>query len=382
MKKKLSLQWKLTLLTAVLVITACVVLSATVSTSAVLYMDSLGNSFVDIFPNKGVIDGSEIVEDFAVDVSGDILKRIQETQVEFWKNSISITIFIACLSSTLTYFIVGFALKPLKQLGNQLEELQAKDINQPVLINSGVHEIVVLVRSFNKMLKRLEEAFTVQKQFSANAAHELRTPLAIMKAKLEVLHKQESPSKEDYAEVVEKIDNQVDRFSDVINTLLEMIQTQTATKTDHIELSQIIEEVICDLTQLAIQNQIELIHKPGDATIMGNDVLICRAIYNLVENAIKYNKPNGKVTIELKQEDSFAKVIVSDTGIGISDSDWEHIFEPFYRVDKSRNRSVGGTGLGLALVQEIAQRHGGDVHVAKSSEEGTQIELSLDSIKP
>lgn len=377
MKKNLSLQWRLTLLTTFLVIVACLVLSAFVSTSAVLYMDSIGNSLVDILPNEAVTGDFEMVDDFVVDVPSDILKQIQETKVDFWKNSIFITIFIALLSSTLTYFIVGFALKPLKQLGNQLEEIQVKNINQPVLVNSGAHEIVILVLSFNKMLKRLEKSFTIQKQFSANAAHELRTPLAIMKAKLEVIHKQKSPTTEDYAEVIEKIDNQVDRFSDVINTLLEMMQTQTATKKDCIELSEIIEEVICDLTQLAIQNQIELIHIPSYETIIGNDVLICRAIYNLVENAIKYNKPNGKVIVELKQEGSFAKVIISDTGIGISDSDCEHIFEPFFRVDKSRSRSGGGTGLGLALVQEIAQRHGGNVRVLESSPEGTQIELSL-----
>jgi signal transduction histidine kinase len=279
----------------------------------------------------------------------------------------------------LTYFIVGFSLKPLKQLENQVAEIEAKNINQKISIKSSAREFDLLEHAFNSMLKRLDEAFSMQKQFSANAAHELRTPLAAMRTNIEVFHKQQNPEKTDYEETLHKMELQLERFSGVVDTLLQMTETQTASKTDRISLADLSEEVICDLTNLADAHQVQLNQLPGDAEVIGNDTLIYRAIYNLVENAIKYNKKGGMVTIEIKKENELAKVLITDTGIGIEPSKQAKVFEPFYRVDESRSRAVGGAGLGLSLVREIAKRHEGNVRVIQSTDEGTQIELTLKS---
>lgn len=378
MKKKFSIQLRLTLLTALIVIASCLILSIFISTSASFYMDSIGDSIVSIFLEKP-IQGNITIENNVKPKNVSI--SIKNTQREFWKNSLFITFIIALISSSFIYLIVGFSLKPLNQLGDQVEEIEAKNINQRVFVDSDAKEIVVLVTSFNNMLKRLEEAFNAHKQFSSNAAHELRTPLAIVKTQLEVLHKDKNPTIEDYAYVIEKIESQVDRFSNVINVLLEMTQTQTALKNDYISLSEIVEEITCDLSELALKNNVEIITLPGDATIMGNDILIYRAIYNLVENAIKYNKKNGKVVIEIKQCKSLAKIIVSDTGMGISKDDYNNIFNPFFRTNKSLNSNIYGAGLGLSLVQEIAKKHNGNVKIIKSSPSGTDIELTLEGVK-
>lgn len=379
MRKKISLQWQLTFLTALLVTVVCIVLHIFVSSSAMFYMGSIGDSIIAIFPEDENQGDMNITEDFSVDVPANLAEEIKSTQNEFFGKSIFITCFIVLTSSVLTYFIVGFSLKPLKQFENQVEEIEAKNMKRRISIKTSVRELVPLESSFNKMLKRLDESFSMQKQFSANVAHELRTPLAIMRANIEVFHKQQNPEIEDYEETIDMIELQTERLSGVIDTLLQMTETQTAAKADYISLSDISEEVICDLTKLANEYQVQLNQLPGDAHIMGNDTLICRAIFNLVENAIKYNKKDGMVTIEIKEENGFAKVIITDTGLGIVPSEQNKIFDPFYRVDKSRSRAIGGAGLGLSLVREIAKRHDGDVRVVQSTVQGTKIELTLKS---
>ena len=227
------------------------------------------------------------------------------------------------------------------------------------------------------MLERLSNTFATQRQFSANAAHELRTPLAVMRTKLEVFEKNNNPSATEYQETVHMIRMQTSRLSHVIDILLEMTDLQSAQKQDRISLADMAEEVICDLTAVADKKEITITQNPGTAEIIGNDTLIYRAIYNLVENAIKYNHTGGNVTVSIKEDGEFATVIVSDNGPGIQQEDWQHIFEPFFRVDKSRSRNMGGAGLGLALVKEIARQHGGDVYVVQSSKNGTEIALKL-----
>ena len=377
MKKRLSLQWKLTLMTALLVIVSCLTLSYFISKSAVLYMDDIEDSVIAIFPKEFFSNDSSGNIELYLDTTANLSDKVKNTQVEFWRKSLLITSIITLISSTLIYFIVGYALRPLQKLGRQIQDIQAKNMQQPIALESNSIEIVRLTDAFNRMLKRLNDAFSAQRQFSANAAHELRTPLAVMQTKVEVFEKNKNPGDDDYQEAIGMVKTQTDRLSHVIDILLEMTELQSAKRSDHISLAEFTEEVICDLVAVGDKKGVSLTQKPGDAQIMGSDTLIYRAIYNLIENAIKYNHQGGEVSVEIKENDEYARVIVSDTGSGIDKNDWEQIFEPFFRADKSRSRAMGGAGLGLTLVQEIARQHGGDVCVLHSSAQGTQIELSL-----
>lgn len=377
MKKHISLRWKLTLMTAFMVVTACLAISFFISRSAILYMDEIGNSAIAILPNTDIPTTNSDEIKVVLNPKSVVADTVKNTQIEFWIKSLAITLIITLTVSFLMYLIVGYALYPLRELTSQIEDIQAKNLKEPILSKSNSTEIERLTLAFNRLLLRLEETFATQRQFSANAAHELRTPLAVMSTKFEVFEKNKDPDEADYKEAINMARNQTDRLSHVIDILLEMTELQSAPKSDSISLSEISEEVICDLVAVADKKHISLIQEDGEARLTGSDTLVYRAIYNLIENAIKYNKEGGKVSVAITEDESFAKVIITDTGSGIAKEDWDRIFEPFFRVDKSRSRSMGGAGLGLALVKEIAVRHGGDVKVIESSNKGSSIELSL-----
>ena len=377
MKKHLSLRWKLTLMTAFMVITACLAISFFISRSAILYMDEIGNSAIAILPNTDIPTTTTDELQVVLNPKSVVADTVKNTQIEFWIKSLAITLIITLTVSFLMYLIVGYALYPLRELTSQIEDIQAKNLKEPILSKSNSTEIERLTLAFNRLLLRLEETFATQRQFSANAAHELRTPLAVMSTKFEVFEKNKNPDEADYKEAIGMARSQTDRLSHVIDILLEMTELQSAPKSDSISLSEITEEVICDLVAVAEKKNISLVQDDGEVRLTGSDTLVYRAIYNLIENAIKYNKEDGKVSVAITEDENFAKVIITDTGSGIAKEDWDKIFEPFFRVDKSRSRSMGGAGLGLALVKEIAVRHGGDVKVIESSERGSSIELSL-----
>lgn len=377
MKKHLSLRWKLTLMTAFMVVTACLAISFFISRSAILYMDEIGNSAIAILPNTDIPTTTTDEIQVVLNPKSVVADTVKNTQIEFWIKSLAITLIITLTVSFLMYLIVGYALYPLRELTLQIEDIQAKNLKEPILSKSNSTEIERLTLAFNRLLLRLEETFATQRQFSANAAHELRTPLAVMSTKFEVFEKNKNPNEADYKEAIGMARSQTDRLSHVIDILLEMTELQSAPKSDSISLSEITEEVICDLVAVAEKKSISLVQDDGEARLTGSDILVYRAIYNLIENAIKYNKEDGKVSVAITEDESFAKVIITDTGSGIAKEDWDKIFEPFFRVDKSRSRSMGGAGLGLALVKEIAVRHGGDVKVIESSNKGSSIELSL-----
>jgi hypothetical protein len=377
MKKHLSLRWKLTLMTAFMVITACLAISFFISRSAILYMDEIGNSAIAILPNTDIPTTTTDEIQVVLNPKSVVADTVKNTQIEFWIKSLAITLIITLTVSFLMYLIVGYALYPLRELTLKIEDIQAKNLKEPILSKSNSTEIERLTLAFNRLLLRLEETFATQRQFSANAAHELRTPLAVMSTKFEVFEKNKNPDEADYKEAIGMARSQTDRLSHVIDILLEMTELQSAPKSDSISLSEITEEVICDLVAVAEKKSISLVQDDGEARLTGSDTLVYRAIYNLIENAIKYNKEGGKVSVAITEDESFAKVIITDTGSGIAKEDWDRIFEPFFRVDKSRSRSMGGAGLGLALVKEIAVRHGGDVKVIESSNKGSSIELSL-----
>lgn len=377
MNKRRSLQWKLTVITAIIVILSCLAISYAISKSAISSMSKIKDSAVAILPTSPATDTTGEVVQLQIstkDVISDMAKGIQS---DFWKSSLLITIIITVASSSMMYFFIGYALKPLQNLGEQIEDIQAKNLKHLVVSDQSSIEIEQLTNAFNEMLERLSNTFAAQRQFSANAAHELRTPLAVMRTKLEVFEKNNNPSAAEYQETIHMIRMQTSRLSHVIDILLEMTDLQSAQKQDRISLADMAEEVICDLTAVADKKEITITQNPGTAEIIGNDTLIYRAIYNLVENAIKYNHNGGNVTVSIKEDGEFATVIISDNGPGIQQEDWQHIFEPFFRVDKSRSRDMGGAGLGLALVKEIARQHGGDVYVVQSSKNGTEIALKL-----
>jgi len=377
MKKHLSLRWKLTLMTAFMVVTACLAICFFISRSAILYMDEIGNSAIAILPNTDIPTTTTDEIQVVLNPKSVVADTVKNTQIEFWIKSLAITLIITLTVSFLMYLIVGYALYPLRELTLQIEDIQAKNLKEPILSKSNSTEIERLTLAFNRLLLRLEETFATQRQFSANAAHELRTPLAVMSTKFEVFEKNKNPDEADYKEAIGMARSQTDRLSHVIDILLEMTELQSAPKSDSISLSEITEEVICDLVAVAEKKSISLVLDDGEARLTGSDTLVYRAIYNLIENAIKYNKEGGKVSVAITEDESFAKVIITDNGSGIAKEDWDRIFEPFFRVDKSRSRSMGGAGLGLALVKEIAVRHGGDVKVIESSNKGSSIELSL-----
>lgn len=377
MKKGLSLQWKLTLMTAFIVVAACLSISYFISNSAALYMNEIGNSAIAILPGGNFSEDNTGDIEVHLDPKAILSDMVKSTQIEFWAKSLLITLIITLIGSSLMYFIVGYALRPLEHFTKQIEDIQAKNLQQSVLPRSKSVEIVRLTSAFNRLLKRLGDTFIAQRQFSASAAHELRTPLAVMRTKFEVFDKNKNPDIFEYKETINMARTQIDRLSHVINILLEMTELQSAEKNDNISLSELVEEVICDLIAVGEKKMVKLIQEEGNAEIIGSDALVYRAIYNLIENAIKYNKEGGKVSVSIKENNEIAKVIISDTGPGIAKEDRNKIFEPFFRVDKSRSRSMGGAGLGLALVKEIAIQHCGDVKVTESSENGTKIELSL-----
>ena len=384
--KKRSLQWRLTLLITLLVTVTCILMYFFISNSAVTGMENLESYIVQI--NK--TDSTPIT--FNVDPSilfPDLSNQVQATKDLFRIRSMIATGIIILLSSIGTYFISRRALTPLHDLSTKIGKIQAQNLSESLEIPDSNDEISQLTASFNKMLSRLDDAFTAQKQFSASAAHELRTPLAVMQTNLEVFARKKTPSIEEYQEIFSLIQEQTGRLSHLAEILLDMTGIQTVERSETISLAELTEEVFCDLASVAEQKQIELIQRDGDCTVTGSYLLLYRAVYNLVENAIKYNHPSGKVTVTLHP----GKVILdassqphpadcafienSDTGIGISPEYQEKIFAPFFRVDKSRSRAMGGAGLGLALVNEIARQHGGLVKVLESGKKGSTIALIL-----
>lgn len=384
--KRLSLQWRLTLIITLLVSVTCILMYFFISHSAVTGMENLENYIVQVNET-----GSEPIT-FNVDPAvlfPDLSDQVQSTKDLFRIRSMIATGIIILLSSIGTYFISRRALTPLRRLSTKIGEIQAQNLSESLEVPDSNDEISKLTVSFNEMLSRLDDAFTAQKQFSASAAHELRTPLAVMQTNLEVFARKKEPSTEEYQEIFSMIQEQTGRLSHLAEILLDITGIQTVERSETISLAELTEEVFCDLASVADQKQIELTQQDGDCIVTGSYLLLYRAVYNLVENAIKYNHPSGKVTVTIHQKKAILDtsspshptdcvfVEISDTGIGISPEYQEKIFAPFFRVDKSRSRAMGGAGLGLALVTEIARQHGGQVKLLESSKKGSTIALVL-----
>ena len=390
-----SLQLKLTLLLSLLMIVSCVLMYFFISHSAVSGMDGLQNYMIKVDPQDG---DSPIT--FNVDPKAlfpQFEQEIQETKEDFLLRSVIATTIIILLSSVCTYFLTKKTLTPLQKLTSEVSQIQAQNLSTQLAVPNSKDEIAQLTSSFNEMLTRLDNAFSTQKQFSANAAHELRTPLAVLQTNLEVFEKKQEPEMVEYRQLFTMIKEQTARLSQLVGTLLDMTNLKSVPRTDQVALEELVDEVFCDLDPVAEKAGISIhfddsssqdwhtdVHTP-DASALNNNirnitgsyVLLYRAVYNLVENAIKYNRPNGSVTVSVKEKNGQAMILVKDTGIGISPENQKKIFDPFFRVDKSRSRAMGGAGLGLALVDSIAKEHGGSVKVLESNEKGSIIALML-----
>ena len=370
-----SLQLKLTLLLSLLMIVSCVLMYFFISHSAVSGMDGLQNYMIKVEPQDG---DSSIT--FNVDPKAlfpQFQQEIQETKEAFLLRSVIATTIIILLSSVCTYFLTKKALTPLQKLTSEVSQIQAQNLSTQLPVPNSKDEIAQLTSSFNEMLTRLDNAFSTQKQFSANAAHELRTPLAVLQTNLEVFEKKQKPEMIEYRQLFTMIKEQTARLSQLVGTLLDMTNLKSVPRTDRVSLAELTDEVFCDLDSVAQKAGITLLLDSQDCTVTGSYVLLYRAVYNLVENAIKYNRPDGTVTVTIRPENNRALILVQDTGIGISPENQEKIFHPFFRVDKSRSRAMGGAGLGLALVDAIAREHDGQVKVQKSNDHGSLIAFIL-----
>ena len=370
--KRLSLQWRITLMTVLLIGAACVSMKLLICSSGVHYMDSIGISI------QGYTSGGEpaFFDPEAAGVTDDLTIVIHGAQEDFCMTNWYITAAVTVLSGILAYFVSGRALKPLRSFTSQVEQVQLNNLADMRIDEDAISEFRQLSRSFNQMLERLNNAFSAQRQFTGNAAHELRTPLALMQAQLELFSAEHPDVRPETAEFLTLLREQTERLIQMTRTLLEMSNLRQVARNERIQLAPMIEEIFTDLAPLAEKSGISL-ERNGDGAMIGSDALIYRLLFNLTENAIKYNRPNGSVRVSVSQEDKQLLFRVSDTGCGIPKEFQRSIFHPFFRVDKSRSREYGGVGLGLSLVWEIADLHGGSVWVEKSSEKGTTIAVGL-----
>lgn len=378
-----SLQWKLTLLLTLLMTISCILMYFFISHSAVSGIDELQDYMIQVEPQEGDTPITFSVDPLAL--FPQLEEEVQATKDLFLLRSVIATAVVILLSSLCTYWLTRRTLQPLRNLNQEVSQIQAQNLSTRLAVPDTKDEIAQLTASFNEMLTRLDNAFSIQKQFSANAAHELRTPLAVLQTNLEVFQKKKEPQPEEYRQLFSMIQEQTARLSHLVGTLLDMTNLKSVPRADQVSLAELTDEVFCDLDPVAEKAGIALNFNSEnmpdsnfrDCTVTGSYVLLYRAVYNLVENAIKYNRPGGAVTVTIQQEDSHALILVQDTGIGISPENQEKIFHPFFRVDKSRSRAMGGAGLGLALVDAIAREHDGQVKVLKSDDQGSLIAFIL-----
>lgn len=332
--------------------------------------DEKGNKSDEIYISIPDDKWDEFADEFSV--------QVYNNKADYKRNSLIITVLLALLGGVVTYFISGHALRPIKEFSDKIEEVQAQNLSDSRIEENNVKELNKLGISYNNMLERLSDAFEIQRQFTANAAHELRTPLALMQVQLDLYNSASHPGNDaDTLQTIKMVTEQNDKLNRMVKTLLDMSELQSVGRDDKIILDAIVEEVLADLEPLAVEKNIKLIGKCEDATMIGSDILIYRLVYNLVENAIKYNHPLGQVTVTAYQRNKHVYLSVEDTGSGIPKELRERVFESFFRVDKSRSRELGGVGLGLALVREIVRVHDGSICIKSGKTGGTIFEVTF-----
>ena len=379
--KRMSLQWRLTCITTLCIAIICGCLTMFVYKNGVHYIDSLQDAVESQGNEKGNKSDEiyiSIPDDKWDEFADEFSLQVYNNKADYKRNSLIITVLLALLGGVVTYFISGHALRPIREFSDKIEEVQAQNLSDSRIEENNVKELNQLSISYNKMLERLSEAFEIQRQFTANAAHELRTPLALMQVQLDLYNSASHPGNDaDTLQTIKMVTEQNDKLNRMVKTLLDMSELQTVGRNDKIILDAIVEEVLADLEPLAVEKNIKLIGKCEDATMIGSDILIYRLVYNLVENAIKYNHPLGQVTVTAYQRNKHVYLSVEDTGSGIPKELRERVFEPFFRVDKARSRELGGVGLGLAFVREIVRAHDGSICIKSGKTGGTIFEVTF-----
>ena len=379
--KRMSLQWRLTCITTLCIAIICGCLTMFVYKNGVHYIDSLQDAVESQWDEKGNKSDEiyiSIPDDKWDEFADKFSVQVYNNKADYKRNSLIITVLLALLGGVVTYFISGHALRSIREFSDKIEEVQAQNLSDSRIEENNVKELNQLGISYNKMLERLSEAFEIQRQFTANAAHELRTPLALMQVQLDLYNSASHPGNDaDTLQTIKMVTEQNDKLNRMVKTLLDMSELQTVGRDDKIILDAIVEEVLADLEPLAVEKNIKLIGKCEDATMIGSDILIYRLVYNLVENAIKYNHPLGQVTVTAYQRNKHVYLSVEDTGSGIPKELRERVFEPFFRVDKSRSRELGGVGLGLAFVREIVRVHDGSICIKSGKTGGTIFEVTF-----
>lgn len=379
--KRMSLQWRLTCITTLCIAIICGCLTMFVYKNGVHYIDSLQDAVESQGDEKGNKSDEiyiSIPDDKWYEFADEFSIQVYNNKADYKRNSLIITVLLALLGGVVTYFISGHALRPIREFSDKIEEVQAQNLSDSRIEENNVKELNQLGISYNKMLERLSEAFEIQRQFTANAAHELRTPLALMQVQLDLYNSASHPGNDaDTLQTIKMVTEQNDKLNRMVKTLLDMSELQSVGRDDKIILDAIVEEVLADLEPLAVEKNIKLIGKCEDATMIGSDILIYRLVYNLVENAIKYNHPLGQVTVTAYQRNKHVYLSVEDTGSGIPKELRERVFEPFFRVDKSRSRELGGVGLGLAFVREIVRVHDGSICIKSGKTGGTIFEVAF-----
>lgn len=379
--KRMSLQWRLTCITTLCIAIICGCLTMFVYKNGVHYIDSLQDAVESQGDEKGNKSDAiyiSIPDDKWDEFADKFSVQVYNNKADYKRNSLIITVLLALLGGVVTYFISGHALRSIREFSDKIEEVQAQNLSDSRIEENNVKELNQLSISYNKMLERLSEAFEIQRQFTANAAHELRTPLALMQVQLDLYNSASHPGNDaDTLQTIKMVTEQNDKLNRMVKTLLDMSELQTVGRNDKIILDAIVEEVLADLEPLAVEKNIKLIGKCEDATMIGSDILIYRLVYNLVENAIKYNHPLGQVTVTAYQRNKHVYLSVEDTGRGIPKKLRERVFEPFFRVDKARSRELGGVGLGLAFVREIVRAHDGSICIKSGKTGGTIFEVTF-----
>lgn len=378
--RRMSLQWRITIITTLFIAVICGCLTMFVYKNGVYYIDLLQDTVDAKGDGESGKEPDEIYinipDDKWDDFANDFSHQVYNNKADYKKRSLLFSTLLALLGGVVTYYIVGHALKPLKKFSDKIEEVQAQNLSDSRIEENEVKELNQLSVSYNKMLERLSEAFEMQRQFTANAAHELRTPLALMQVQLDLYNSTEHPGNDECTgHTIAMITEQNERLSKMVKTLLDMSELRITVRDEKIMVDALVEEVLEDLEPLAAEKNVELIGKCKPVTMTGSDILIYRLVYNLVENAIKYNHPEGKVTVTACQKEKRVILSVADTGSGIPGELRERVFEPFFRVDKSRSRELGGVGLGLALVHEIVKAHDGSISIKDNPSGGTVFEV-------
>ena len=372
--KRLSLQWRITLMTALLMCLTGVLINCMVGYSGMRYMDSIGTEASA--HDEVQADSPSSFDPASKELDDELTIVVSNAQESFGATSWYITAAVTLLGGVLAYFVSGRALRPLRFFAAQVESVQPDNLADTKISEDVPAELRRCSASFNDMIARLDEGFSAQRQFTGNAAHELRTPLALMQAQVELFCAEHPGVDADTASLLRLLQEQTERMTHMTATLLEMSELRSVPCNDEIDLAPMIEEVLTDLAPLAEEKGIMLASE-GEAQMIGSDTLIYRLLFNLAENAIRYGAPGSTVQISTHDESDRVLLRVRDQGPGIPEQYQTSIFQPFFRVDKSRSRAYGGVGLGLALVWEIAALHGGSIEVEESSESGTTMLVTL-----